>query len=69
MSDCIVKQIPAAVKIVITVKLIAPVGRIFDSERVTVVAFSGRTPVKAQMTQSIPLPFIQYLFQSLSHTC
>lgn len=34
-------KIPAAGKIVITVKLIAPVAWIFDRQHVTVVAFSG----------------------------
>lgn len=67
MSRGIVKQIPAAGKIVITVKLITLVAWIFDSEHVTVVAFSVKTPVKAGTTQSIPPPFIQYLFQSLTH--
>lgn len=60
-------NIPVAAKIVITAKLIAPVAWIFDSEHVTVVAFSVKTPLKAETTQSLPLPFIQYLFQSLTH--
>lgn len=67
MSLGLVKQIPADGKIVITVKLIAPVAWIFDSELVTVVAFSVKTAVKAETTQSLPPPFIQYLFQSLTH--
>lgn len=67
VSHSIVKQIPAAGKIVITVKLIAPVAWMFDSEHVTVAAFSVKTPLKAATTQSLPLPFIQYLFQSLTH--
>lgn len=67
-SHSIIKQILAASKIVITVKLIAPVARIFDSEQVAVVAFSSeKTLLKAETTQSLPLPFIQYLFQSFTH--
>lgn len=66
MSPGIVKQIPELGKIAITVKLIAPVGWIFDSERLTVAAFSVKTPVKGDSI-SFSLPFIQYLFQSLSH--
>lgn len=62
------KTTSVAGKIVITAKkLIAPLAWIFDSEHVTVVAFSAKTPVKAQTTQSRPPPFIQYLFQSLTH--
>lgn len=67
MSHGIVKQIPVDGKIVISVKLIAPVAWIFDSEHVTVVAFRVKSPVKTETTQSLPLPFIQYLFQSLTH--
>lgn len=67
MSHSIVKQILVAGKIVITVKLIAPVAQIFDSGQVTVVAFTVKTLLKAQTTQSLPLPFIQYLFQSFTH--
>lgn len=67
MSHGIVKQIPVAGKIVITVKLIAPIAWIFDSEHVTVVAFSVKTLVKAETTQLLSSPFIQYLFQSLTH--
>lgn len=67
MSHSAVKPIPAAGKIVISVKLIASIGWIFDSEHVPVVAFREKTPLKAETTQSPPLPFIQYLFQSLAH--
>lgn len=67
MSHSIVKQILVAGKIVITVKLIAPVARTFDSGQVTVAAFSVKTLLKAATTQSLPLPFIQYLFQSFTH--
>lgn len=67
MSHSNVKQLPVASKIVTAAKLIAPLARLFDSEHVTVVAFSTKTPVKAQTAQSRPPPFIQYLFQSLTH--
>lgn len=47
MSHSVVKPIPVAGKMVISVKLIASIAWIFDSEHVPVVAFSEKTLLKA----------------------